>query len=135
MRYFGYYLDYQNNYQKFSYLITHKAYIYRDDDWKLINGSRIELEEPVIIFFEKLFSRFLKTAYVDILNAEVGDLRAWDYVDDNSIVIIHKVLWRHRSNRVSYVVYMVEDGRENIGHLESSGDIKIFFSRLGTPIF
>jgi hypothetical protein len=135
MKCYGFVLDYYNSYQRYSYFVSHKSYGKRDGEWIELEGVREDIGENTILFFEKLFSKYLKTAYVDILNADKAELDVYRYEYDGPIVVIHKVIWRHVSNRISYLVYIVDEKGEKVRHLESSGDIKIFFSNLGLPIF
>ena len=116
-------------------MITHKSYCLSDNKWIELSGVSEEVDEEKILLFEKIFSKYLKIAYVDILNADKADLDVYRYEYSGRIVIIHKIVWRHVFNRISYLVFMIDEEGEKIRHLESSGDIKIFFSNLGLPIF
>ncbi len=135
MSIYGFYLDYENSYQRFSFKINHKAFRYLEDKWVEIEGDSVNLDEDAILFFEKIFSSILKIAYVDILNAEVGNLNIWRYLSDSNLKIIHKVVWRHLNNRVSYVIYNISSEEEYIQHMKDENEIKSFFKKLGTPVF
>lgn len=135
MSIYGFYLDYENSYQKFSFRISHKAFSYLENKWIEVEGDSVELNEDSILFFEKVFSNILKIAYVDILNAETGELNIWQYNLDSDVKVIHKVLWRHLKDKVSYVIYSISSGKENIQHLDSKKEIASFFKELSIPIF
>ena len=130
----GFHLDYSNSYQGFSYLISHKAYGWNKEKWVEINGVETDIDETAILNFEKIFSGFLKTAYVDVLNAEISDLRAWRYEYNESIMIIHKIIWRHLSNKISFIILLISNENEKINHLEGD-EINTFFTKSGIKRF
>ena len=134
MSVYGFYLNYENSYQRFSFRISHKAFSYLEGKWVEVEGDSVELNEDSILFFEKIFSSILKIAYVDILNAETGELNIWKYEPDHDLKIIHKVLWKHLKDKVSYIIYSISSGGENIQNLDDKKKIESFFRELGIPI-
>ena len=135
MSVYGFYLDYENSYQRFSFKISHKAFSSLEGKWVEVEGDNIELDEDSILFFEKIFSSTLKIAYVDILNAETGELNVWQYDLDHDLKIIHKVLWRHLKDKISYIIYSISSGEDNIQNLNNEKEIESFFRESGIPIF
>lgn len=133
MKLYGFELDYENSYQKWSFHITHKHFIYRDNKYVEAEGTPVEVDDEVALYFEKLFSRFIKIAYVDLLNAEKAELTARMYSTSSPSIIIHKITWRHMDNKVTYLVYDPSSG-EPPKHLsaEECGELLSVF---GIPIF
>lgn len=135
MKTYGYHLNYKNSYQKFSFEISHKAFGDEEGRWILLKGDSMELDDEAILFFEKIFSNILKIAYVDVLNAEIGDLNVWKYDFNGDTIVIHKVIWRHRGDETSYIIYSDLSGKEDIKHLHGKEAIESFFNRLGIQTF
>lgn len=133
MKLYGFNLDYENSYQKWSFQISHKVFQYEDGEYRVIDGKVVSIDEDKALQFEKLFSRHLKIAYVDLLSAEKADLEIREYEVVNSAVIVHKVVWRHMNNMVTYIVYdtaSVQAPR----HL-SQDECRELLSVFGIPIF
>jgi|Deesub1362A_J573_1020465.scaffolds.fasta_scaffold00003_400 hypothetical protein len=135
MEVYGFYLEYYNEYQKFSYRISHKACGRSNENWIELEGDNVELDETGILFFERLFASPLKIAYVDLVSADETKLNTWRYRFDGPIVLIHKVVWRHLDDRATYIVYLSDEEGERIIHLDENEEIKEFFSKLGIPVF
>ncbi len=133
MKYYGFNLDYENSYQKWSFLITHKAYVKESDGYISIDGVRAEANDETALYFEKLFSRYLKIAYVDLLNAEKSDLDIIRYEVSKPIIIIHKIVWRHLSDKITYLVFN-SSSMEPPRHLNRN-EAEELLSVFGIPIF
>ncbi len=133
MKLFGYNLDYENSYQKWSFLISHKLFKREGERYIEMEGEAVEVDDEVALHFEKIFSRYLKIAYVDILNADRADLKVSVYYLDEPAIMVHKVVWRHLDNKVTYIVYDVSSG-EPPQHLEEP-ECRELLSVFGIPIF
>ena len=135
MEVYGFYLEYYNEYQKFSYRISHKACGRSGENWIELEGDNVELGEASLLFFEKLFASPLKIAYVDLVSADEAKLNTWRYRFEGPIVLIHKVVWRHLDDQITYIIYLSDDEGERIIHLDEDEEIKEFFRKLGIPVF
>lgn len=133
MKLYGFDLDYENSYQKWSFRISHKVFTFVGDEYKPVEGSVVSVDEEKTLYFEKLFSRFIKVAYVDLLGAEKADLEIREYEIDSPTIIIHKVVWRHLDDKVTYIVYDTAGGQPP-KHL-SRDECRELLSVFGIPIF
>jgi len=133
MKLYGFELDYENSYQKWSFYITHKLFVYRDNKYVEAEGTPVEVNDEVSLYFEKLFSKFIKIAYVDLLNAEKADLKVKRYSISSPSIIIHKIIWRHLNDKVTYLVYDTSSGQppKHLSVEECSELLSVF----GIPIF
>jgi len=133
MKYYGFNLDYENSYQKWSFLITHKAYVKGSDGYILLSGVKSEANDETALYFEKLFSRYLKIAYVDLLNAEKSELDIIKYEVSKPIITIHKIVWRHLGDKITYLVFY-SSSMEPPRHLNRN-EAEELLSVFGIPIF
>lgn len=133
MKLYGFDLDYENSYQKWSFQITHKVYSFIDEGYKPIEGIPVSIDEDKALYFERLFSRFIKIAYVDLLSAEKADLEIREYSVDAPTIVVHKIIWRHFGDKVTYVVYDTS-GTQAPRHL-SKNECQELLSVFGIPIF
>jgi hypothetical protein len=116
-------------------MIGHKAYKRVSGGWVEFMGGSVELNDEAIILFEKIFSRYLKIAYVDIVNAERSILNVYSYSYEGDILVLHRVVWRHMGDKLSYIYYLVQGDERYFGHLADPKEIEEFFSKLDIPVF
>ena len=118
MTLYGFKIDYVNSYQGFSYHITPKAFLVEDSRLSELIGERVDVVgEDAIIFFDRLFSKYLRIAYVDLVNADKAEVEVVSYGRRPGTYLIHKIVWRHLGNKTTYIVLWVDESlSEHVAH-------------------
>ena len=116
-------LDYYNSYHDFKLRMDGKLYSYEDGVWREVEGVEIEPDKPFILFFERVFTHYLrKLTFNDIVTADEYDLEVYMYESEGGgLISIHRVEWERPVPPTTYYhIYKYFDGEELFGKYDEA---------------